>query len=377
MSDLDVHLDDLAAGIDEPGFLARAKAFENELRHQQDADLPHEERDRLWQRYQQIWEEFKARRVTRREAAEREMSTLADALGALEQHVESRIFRSESDRFRGALQEAQNLAGAQRKELWDRCQGLWERHKTWIAKTRVESDMAKSRHIQELWSLDYGHDGSPILQSFSDWENVGHKVREARSRLKTIQDAVRRDTALLPQDREVILRLAEDKWHGIKQAEETTFSVHGQRASQLYNEAATAVECQSPSDAWQILKAHSAELRSLWLRSDDRARYREWFEDLWQRLRAKKDEAKTAWRERQAAGLERLRDARDRLQAARERVQENMRQNESRLADAWSDDYRERVNGWIREEEERERDMKRSLEELERKIRDAEERLQS
>jgi hypothetical protein len=113
-------------------------------------------------------------------------------------------------------------------------------------------------------------------------------------------------------------------WEKVRQSEETTFNVHSEKAGKLYNEASTAVDSLPPKDASSVLKASQADLRTLWLRSDERDRYHEWFDNLWSKLRAKREEKKTEWRERQEHGLSKLVEARDKVFEALRRVRNNI-----------------------------------------------------
>lgn len=60
---------------------------------------------------------------------------------------------------------------------------------------------------------------------------------------------------------------------------------------------------------------------------------------------------------------------------ALEHVRDNISANESRLADARSSEYAERVSEWIQEGENKAHDIEQSIEELEAKIREIEEHL--
>jgi hypothetical protein len=373
MSDLNQLLNELQDTIAAPGFRESAKQFESDLR--EEPGLSREQRDALWQQYQAIWATHKQHKAERAQRAEQQFVELTRHLDEMEENLEGQFFKSLSKKLEERLASSTALFKPQRDEIWSLYQDLWKCRKEWISERRRESDIVKARYSNELYSIDFSYDGAPILQSFSNWEHVGYKVRAAREKLKVIQKAVRNDHRLFPADRNAVFGQIQEFWHKVAQAEETTFVVHGEKAAELYNEASNAVDNLRYKDASAILKANGSELISLWLPRDDRRRYKQYFDDLWQRLHSKRDEAQAVWRERQEAGLEKLIHARDKCLNALERVRANNCQNQSKLSDARSDSRRDLVSGWLREGEEKERDMERSLDELESKIADAGSRL--
>jgi len=373
--DLLHQLETLATNLSSKSFRELAKAFEEELK--QAAPLSGDERDELWKRYQQIWEQRKAYLDQRQVQAEKISAQLESTLEALSRAVESKDFPERAKSFQEELKRVNALTHDQRERLWNRLQELWAQRKRRNADRQSSSESAKRQYVNEIYSIDYKYDGAPILQSFSNYERVGEKVRAARQRLKSIGDNIKKNDALLPNHRRELHGLLDDIWHKVKQSEETTFSVHGERAGELYNEAYRAVESLPTREAGPILKATGAEVRSLYLDRNDRARYKSMFDDLWSKLNFKRDESQRDWRRRQEEGLEKLRAARDKAMNALERVRDNIRDNRSRLSDARSSEFAGRISSWISEGEEKERDIERSINDLEAKIRDAENRLRS
>lgn len=376
--DLFHQLETLSTNISHKSFRIFASAFENELKHA--THLSRQERDELWNRYQQIWYQRKEYLEQRRIQAERISAQLESTLIALSRIVEHKDFPEQAKSFQQDLNRANELTHDQREHLWNRMQELWEQRKRWNSDRQRTSDSSKRQYVNELYSIDYKYDGGPILQSFSNYERLGEKVRAARQRLKSIGDSIKKDNSLLPNHRHELHSLLDDIWHKVKQSEETTFFVHGERAGDLYNEAYRAVENLPPREAASILRAASSEIRSLYLDKGDRARYKSMFDDLWSKLNFKRDEGRRKhedWRRRQEKGLERLKAARDKALSALERVRNNIHDNRSRLYDSRSSEYADRVSSWIREGEEKERDIENSIVDLETKIRDAEKRLQS
>jgi len=372
MTRLSELLDELEAGIAAPGFRDRAAEFEAAFRGDM---LPREVASQLWRHYQSIWADYKKTQAERSHNATTQLSALQRQLDVLKTAIQQPSFRALAKEFEERLRASHALFRPQRDALWSLYQELWSSRKACMVERNTESDRAKSQYDSELWSIDVGYDGAPIMQSFDNWERVGQKVRTAREKLKAMQRAVREDRLLLPCDRKAVFDRIQDVWHRADVAEKAAFVVHGERAAELYNAASDAVDHLRPGEAAAIFKANQAGLRSLWLPRGDRDRYREWFNELWQRLQSRRDRARGEWRERQEAGLDKLLQAREKCRDALDRVRANNRQNEERLEDAHSNEFRDRVSEWLREGEERERDIERSLGELDAKIADAQSRL--
>jgi len=302
---------------------------------------------------------------------------LFEELEGLAESIRNHSFKDLAKSFEESLKQ-HSLPPRERAQIWQRYQQIWEERKQWMSSRRWESEAAKSRYMNELSLLDFSYDGLPIGQGFSNWARVGEKVRSAREKLKAMSKAIKEDGALLPQDRRTIQQSINDYWDATRQKEQTAFSVHAERASQLYNEAYNAVDNLRPREAGPILKASRAELRSLWLERGEREKYESWFNDLWAKLQYKREEAHKRyedWHARQEQGLEKLRAVRDRMLSALGRVRDNNSMNRDRLGEARSSEYADRVSEWIREGEERERDIERSIDEIESRIREAEDRL--
>ncbi len=94
-------------------------------------------------------------------------------------------------------------------------------------------------------------------------------------------------------------------------------------------------------------------------------------DDFWGRYREYREtkqqehtEKQAAWEEKTRARIENNRERVARLQNAREKVQQNIYDNESKLADAWNDDFRDRVQSWINEGYENLADIEEKIERM-------------
>jgi hypothetical protein len=300
-------------------------------------------------------------------------------LDELESQLHSAQFHDRAKDFEARFRHASELTREQRSALWQRYQDLWTRRKSWSESRTRDSQFATERYLDKLMALDYSYDGFPIGQSFSNWQNVGHKIRAARETLKAMRVAVKDDPVLVGSDRKKIFSAIDTTWAKIKSAEDSTFSIHRDHANRLYDRACEAVDSLPVREAVAIYKSAQAELKTLWLPKLDRDKYFQWFDTLWQRIQGKREDAKRRhddWRSRQEEGIRKLESALEKAESALQRTRENVRNNYARLSDARGYEYRERVSEWIREGEQREREIENSVEQLRVKVRDAWARLE-
>jgi len=96
----------------------------------------------------------------------------------------------------------------------------------------------------------------------------------------------------------------------------------------------------------------------------------------WELYREAADRKQSEWRARKEEEAERLREKITKAYAARAKIEDNRDRNVDKLSDARSDDYADRVRGWIEEDEAKLRDIDENisrwegwLEEIEEKLR--------
>lgn len=94
-------------------------------------------------------------------------------------------------------------------------------------------------------------------------------------------------------------------------------------------------------------------------------------DDFWGRYREhqavahqERADKHAAWQERTRENIARNEERRSKAEHALERVRQNIRDNYDKLSDAWSDEFRERVQGWIDEGEEKASDIEASIDRL-------------
>lgn len=129
-------------------------------------------------------------------------------------------------------------------------------------------------------------------------------------------------------------------------------------------------------EAFQALKRASDSLTAEWdswrgQRQEAIERFRAEKHAAWEERKAKRE----AWEMRIRENISKLEDRLDRLESALDHRQSNLSKLEDMRSSAWSDDFRERVDGWISDEEERINDIERKIEQIKGWISDAESKL--
>ena len=129
-------------------------------------------------------------------------------------------------------------------------------------------------------------------------------------------------------------------------------------------------------EAFKALKRASESLAAEWDRwKGDRREAIERFhaekQAAWEERQAKRE----AWEMRIRDNISKLEDRLDRLESALDHRQSNLSKLEDMRDSAWSDDFRERVDGWISDEEERINDIERKIGRIKGWISDAEGKL--
>ncbi len=118
-------------------------------------------------------------------------------------------------------------------------------------------------------------------------------------------------------------------------------------------------------EAWQALKDAQDFLNSLW----------EEYKEAQGHIRKEKQRKHQAWRTRTADNIEKNREKIRRLEGAKEKKQSNIARNEAKLADAWSESFIERHEGYIASDQSDIQDIEDKISQVEGWIAEAEAKL--
>jgi translation initiation factor 2B subunit (eIF-2B alpha/beta/delta family) len=107
------------------------------------------------------------------------------------------------------------------------------------------------------------------------------------------------------------------------------------------------------------------------LKRGEKEKYVAMVEELWGRVKEKRKEKKQQfvdWLSKQKDGLDKLRAVKQKAEEALDRIRKNLEENRSRLTDARSGDFADKVQIWVKESEEKEADILKSISDLNHKI---------
>lgn len=134
-------------------------------------------------------------------------------------------------------------------------------------------------------------------------------------------------------------------------------------------------------EAWKLLVGHKDEM----LRNDKDEAYRflvkvqEEINAAWSKWKEAKRQAYEASRsaraEKNQENIDKLETRLENLREILEKRNSHLDELQGKLGNAWNDDYRERVEGWIEEEEENIRNIKEQIVQVEQWLQEAKDRL--
>lgn len=131
-------------------------------------------------------------------------------------------------------------------------------------------------------------------------------------------------------------------------------------------------------EAYQMLRQTNDQLQ------DDWSRWKQHRQEIFDKRDQARKERQREWEEKQAkwydnqvACIERLEGVENKLEATLYRRKNHLEELQDKHASAWSEDFRDRVSGWMEEELENISDICEKLEDVRTKLSEAKERLNS
>lgn len=369
-------LEELTQKVKDPSFTELTQKFRTAIRQAQGYTA--DEKRAFYRDYKHLWDERKAWLENRKKEQEHKIIELDYLLDAIDRMVEGAEFPDQARLFEREFKRLGSLAPDKKDVLWTRFQAIWDKRREYLSHRQTESGSLKSIYESEITNVNCEFNGAPDLQDDSQWERIGSMMKASRDLLRDIRQKIESDNKLMSPEKRALKDLIESMRSKVRDTELHTFEVHGKKAEELYNEAKEMMALGNMADAAGMLKNVQSQIRMLWLKKGDKERYIELTEELWGQLKDKRKEKKQQfidWLEKQKEGLDKLRAVKQKAEDALARIQKNIEENRARLTEAKSDEFIERVNGWIKESEEKEQDILRSVTDLGRKIAEIEDKL--
>lgn len=238
----------------------------------------------------------------------------------------------------GAFKRVRYPTKAEKDQAWQRFQGIVEQVKQGQRVERDQRSAVSSTHLDRiLWHAERAR---PVRGLIADMIDLGAGLAGDILTLGLL------DTSAFDEKKDELKALSAELREGW-----TYFTEH--KTEMLGRDKAAAFE--RLKEVQEILDA-------------------EWEE--WKRAKSAHHEAKQSqWRAKQEAHIEDLEGRLQKAYGALERRERHLDKLHSDRANAWSDDFIDRVEGWIDEEEDRISDIKASIERLEGWLEEARGRL--
>ncbi len=369
-------LEELTKKVKDPSFAELAKKFRATMKISR--GYSSDERNEFNHIYKQLWDERKAFLENRVREQEQKAIELDYQLDAVERLVESTEFIEQSRLFEREFRRLGRFAFEQKEKLWDRYQAIRHKRQEFLSLRTDISGSASSTYETEILSVEHEFGGAPELKPESNWEKIGSQIQHSREKLREIRGRIESDLILLRPEKRLLFEMVDSIRQKIKDAEITTFTNHGKRAAEIFDEIKELIDSANVGKAANALKEAQSSIRSLWLKKGDKDRYLNSIEEFWASLKDKRKERKEqfqTWLEKQRDGLSKLVAVRDKAVETLLRVQKNLEENKARLVESKSQEFSEKIESWIKEGAEKETDISKSVNDLNRKINEIEDKL--
>lgn len=266
------------------------------------------------------------------------------------------------------IRESENLlVPKHRSKLWDKYDKAW--NDGWFSYAALQKNLweeAKS-YAETL----YGGAREAVI--IADDKNKKELIKASNVFKESQGKALA--LRMKQEDKDRIAELFQELWEKLQLKfanNERHRNENLREARKLFDEARSAIEGiggqHSPREALEVFKESQRDALKFSLNPEDWERLKADFDDLYRTYQDRKGKfyeekrkKHKEWRERQEDGLHRLTKARDKILA-------NIEANEERLETAATEEFADKVRGWIQEDEER-------IAEIDGKIEDAQSKL--
>jgi hypothetical protein len=362
-------LEELTENVKKPAFANLATQFRTTIRQTQGYTAD-EKRD-FYKQYKHLWDERKAWLENKRVEQEQKIDQLDYQLDAVERVIGSDEFNEQSKLFNQEFRRLGSLNSEKKNKLWERFQHIWQMRRDYLSQHSSEIGTFMNDYEAAILAVDCEFGGAPELKEDSEWDRIGAHLKASRDKLRDIRKQIDENPKLQRGDKGNLYDLIESSRSKIREAEERTFEHHGTKAQKVYDDTVELLKSGNIAEITEGLKVAQSQIRSLWLKRGEKEKYVAMVEELWGRVKEKRKEKKQQfvdWLSKQKDGLDKLRAVKQKAEEALDRIRKNLEENRSRLTDARSGDFADKVQIWVKESEEKEADILKSISDLNHKI---------
>jgi hypothetical protein len=398
----DVTVQEIEREIDTLRALARDRRFGEfwgavrTVRDLFQARIPAEARERLWSDFSSICDRVAAGRQEWEAQGRANAARLDIMITSLrDRHLPSFLmperhvgadFRAAAEEVGRAFKELKPLLKADRERLWERFNAV--RDEAGRARGKEADQSAYKRRLieEKLNSIALVRHASTAEQVREAGDALGEVLRA----MKTGWDAFDGWGYRLLHGPGRMTKADHDacwqRWRDVKELveqrrtalQERAYASTRSSAGDAYNTAVRG----DPYEAQAQVKACQAEVRDAYLTREQRAEIRGVLDDAWERassrigeMKAEKRRRADQWRRDTHERIDRWSALIGKNEGVIDRIEAQIGDCQRMLDDAKSDDFADRVRGWIEEKYGKIADIQSTNRELQEKIRDAERRL--
>ena len=371
-------LKELSSGPDYHQFWSYTKTVVATFKER--SPLFREDRERLWSKYEGLCQAVKKEMARQDEMSKENASKIKEELESLRyNHLTSdspsltpftgvpiyyaREFWEHAKKI-SEMFKSSRLLKEDRNQLWSTFQDLCEE-----VRRQQKERLAESEKNRELIS-------SLIDQAY--WHGIEPKDKEALDEARTMQTENLkriRESALTKEHRDALRdqwKETNEKMHwGAHSLRESNFLYAEQEAKRCLEEA----QYGDPYQAIEDIKGLQSSLRGQYMDKDQREKLREIIDMAWEkatsRIGATKEEKKHRREEWQGKQEDHIQRWEDNIQKSKDYIsslESQIEKLQDQADNARTDEFADKVRGWIGEKEEKIEEVRRQIQELEDKI---------
>jgi hypothetical protein len=267
------------------------------------------------------------------------------------------------------FKESRSISHGERERLWGEFRALCDGVKEEADRER-ESRANNSRVKKSVIEGD-------IREAYYWAKGANHvqDLREAESRLAAIFESMAgNDGRLTKEDRDFLWEKWREAKAAVRERREWLSEIHYDHMRDIAGNCLSLAH-GDPHAAKERIKRANVEMKQNPMNSEQYSAIRQMLDEAWEAATKTASEKQDEWRERMENHVERWTELYEKNEDVVAKLEQQIEECEEMESNAKSDDFAERVRGWIDEKMAKIRDIQRTNRELEEKIRSAKSKL--
>lgn len=341
-----------------------------------------EDREKLWREYSELCESVKHEMNESKKLSKENAEKIREEISELEnRHCAVGVGIKYDYRFKEFWDHAKavsHMFKTMKPLLKDERESLWENYSKVIESVKERQAIELEDSRQKRGGIEF------CLREAENWTGGAsnrEELEEAREKHSKALDMIK-EGRLRRGDREACW----EKWNEVKEKifykrqeiQSNNYSELKDDASQCLNDA----HYSDPYEAINDIKQVQQEMKGAYIDKSQRHELHDILSEAWEKAASKigemKEEKKrkyNEWKERLEGNIERWEGNIEKAEHAVEKIENNIEKLEDMISNARSEEYEERVRGWLDENYQKVEDIRESIKNWEDKIYSAKEKL--